>query len=44
MNGIVHGYRSFAGALLGKDGVQPAIQAMLQEARAQRRRSVPARR
>ncbi|MFC0169870.1 M16 family metallopeptidase [Pseudoduganella danionis] len=34
MNGIVHGYRSFsAGALLGKDGVQPAIQAMLQESR-----------
>ncbi|MYM40797.1 M16 family metallopeptidase [Duganella qianjiadongensis] len=32
MNGIVHGYRSFsAAALLGKDGVQPAIQAMLQE-------------
>lgn len=32
MNGIVHGYRSFsAGALLGKDGVQPAIQALLQE-------------
>eukprot|EP01030_Chromulinospumella_sphaerica_P014700 gene14700-14496_t len=32
MNGIVHGYRSFsAGALLGKDGVAPAIQALLQE-------------
>jgi zinc protease len=32
MNKIVHGYRSFgAGAVLGKDGVTPAINALVQE-------------